>query len=264
MVFRLLLIAAFVASPATLYSEEGVDWGDYAAADGRRSGYTYARAETRAMQDDDFENPGFIWVERGHELWETAPAANTKTCADCHGNADSMTGVGARYPVYSEARGKLINLEQQINQCRQQKQGQSPWQWESEPLLAMTTMIRQQSNGLPVAPQTDGKAAPFFEAGKLFYHTRRGQLDLACIHCHELNHGRMLRAQRLSQGMANGFPVYRLKWQGVGSLHRRIKRCNDQVRAEPYAPGSDEYVNLELYLAWRARELLVETPAVRN
>jgi sulfur-oxidizing protein SoxA len=36
------------------------------------------------------------------------------------------------------------------------------------------------------------------------------------------------------------------------------------VRAEPYADGAAEYVELELYLAWRARGLPVETPAVRN
>ncbi|MGI9498509.1 MAG: sulfur oxidation c-type cytochrome SoxA, partial [Geminicoccaceae bacterium] len=49
-----------------------------------------------------------------------------------------------------------------------------------------------------------------------------------------------------------------------GSLHRRFKGCNDQVRAEPFKRGSDEYVNLELYLAWRGQGLPIETPAVRQ
>ena len=35
------------------------------------------------------------------------------------------------------------------------------------------------------------------------------------------------------------------------------------VRAEPYAFGSPEHVELELYLMSRARGLPVETPAVR-
>ena len=74
----------------------------------------------------------------------------------------------------------------------------------------------------------------------------------------------MIRADRLSQGQSNGFPVYRLKWQGLGSLHRRFKGCMEQVRATPYKRGSDEFTALELYLASRGQGLSVETPSVRN
>ena len=74
----------------------------------------------------------------------------------------------------------------------------------------------------------------------------------------------MIRADLLSQGHSNGFPTYRLKWQGMGSLHRRFKGCMDQVRAAPYKRGSDEFLALELYLATRGAGLSVETPAVRN
>lgn len=239
-------------------------WGAHAVED-RRSGYTYATPETRAMQDDDFENPGFLWVERGAGLWSVADGKAGKSCADCHQDAAvSMRGVGARYPVYAPELKRLINLEQRIRQCRSKRMQAPPWAYESEPLLAMTTYVRHQSHGMPVSPVIDGPAAPFFARGKAFYLQRRGQLDFACTHCHEMNHDNYLRAQRLSQGMANGFPTYRLKWQTLGSLHRRIIGCNEDVRAAPYAAGAPEYVNLELYLAWRARGLPVETPAVRN
>ena len=40
--------------------------------------------------------------------------------------------------------------------------------------------------------------------------------------------------------------------------------CNEAVDAEPHAYGSDEYLALELYLAWRGRGLPIETPAVRR
>ena len=240
------------------------DWSSFQVED-RRSGYTYARVETRAIQDDDFDNPGYIWVEKGAELWATQDGGKGKSCMDCHADgAESMRSVGATYPVYLPQRKKLINVENRINQCRTEQMGASAWPWESEPLLAMTAFVKNQSKGMAVSPQIDGPAAPFFAAGKAFYHQRRGQLDLACLHCHEMNHGRMLRAQRLSQGMSNGFPTYRLKWQTLGSLHRRFRGCNRQVRAVPYAAGAEEYVNLELYMAWRARGLPVETPAVRN
>ena len=93
---------------------------------------------------------------------------------------------------------------------------------------------------------------------------RRGQLDLACKHCHVDNAGNMIRANTLSEGQGNGFPTYRLKWQKVGSIHRRFRGCNKQVRSKPFGYGSDEYVNLELFVKWRARGLPAETPAVRN
>lgn len=241
------------------------DWDIHATADGRRSGYTYAAAETRAMQDDEFENPGYIWVEKGAELWHSTDGSAGKSCMSCHDTAArAMRDVGTRYPVFASELGKLINLEQRINQCRTERMGAAAWPWESEQLLAMTTFVRHQARDRPMSPVVDGPAAPFFEAGKAFYHARRGQLDLACIHCHEMNHGNMLRAQHLSWGMSNGFPTYRLKWQALGSLQRRMIGCIRDIRSEPYPAGADEYVNLELYLAWRARGLPVETPSVRN
>ena len=36
------------------------------------------------------------------------------------------------------------------------------------------------------------------------------------------------------------------------------------MRAGPYAYGAEEYIDLELYLAWSARGLPLETPAVRR
>jgi sulfur-oxidizing protein SoxA len=231
----------------------------------KRSGYTYAQPETQAMQDDDFENPAMLWVEQGEAAWSTAEGDAGKSCADCHGDAsESMADVGTRYPVYYKPWGKMMNLEQRINNCRKENMKAKPWKYESRELLSMTAYVRHQSWGKPMNVKIDGPAAPFYEKGKEFYYQRRGQLDMACKNCHVDNAGKMLRANLLSQGQPNGFPTYRLKWQGVGSLHRRFRGCNKQVRAQPYASGSDEYVNLELFLAARAKGLPVETPSVRN
>ena len=117
---------------------------------------------------------------------------------------------------------------------------------------------------MPVQVQIDGPMTPFYEKGKAFYFQRRGLLDMACSNCHVDNSGTMIRANLLTQGQSNGFPLYRLKWNGVGSIHRRFRGCNKQVRAKPYGYGSDEYVNLELFVNSRGNDLLVETPAVRN
>jgi L-cysteine S-thiosulfotransferase len=54
-----------------------------------------------------------------------------------------------------------------------------------------------------------------------------------------------------------------LEWQEIGSLQRRLRNCLIGMRAEPYPDGAIEYVELELYMAWRANGLRIETPAVR-
>ena len=157
-----------------------------------------------------------------------------------------------------------MQLASVLNQCRTENMKAKAWKWESQQLLGMTTYVRHQSRGMPMQVAVDGPAKSFFEAGKKFYYQRRGLLDMACKHCHEDNAGNKIRANILTQGQLNGFPTYRLKWQKVGSSHRRFRGCNKQVRAKPYKNGSDEYVNLELYVSWRGQGLGIETPAVRN
>lgn len=233
--------------------------------DGRRSGYTYLSEENQRLQDDDFANPGLLWVEKGQELWRQAEGATGGSCMSCHGDAtESMRGVRTRYPRFDSRRGKLINLEQQINRCRAEHMQARPYSDESEALLALTAFVGFQSRGMPINVSIDGPAQPFFEAGRAFFFRRRGQLDLACMHCHDQYAGQRLRGDVISQGQINGFPIYRLTWQTLGSAHRMFAWCNTSVRAEPYASGSEEYVNLELYLAWRGRGLPVETPAIRR
>lgn len=246
------------------FDDDSHDWGKYQVGD-IRSGYTYRSAETRSLQDDEFENPGMIGVETGEELWSEVDGTEGKSCASCHEDAAvSMATAGATFPKFNEATGKPINIEQRINLCRTDNMGAEPYKWEKSEMLAMTAYVKNQSLDKPVNVSIDGPMAPFFEAGKEFYYERRGQLDMACSNCHEDYAGEMIRADHLSQGQINGFPTYRFKWQNLGSAHRRFRGCNKNVRAKPYGYGSDEYVNLELYLTWRGRGLPVETPAVRN
>ena len=259
-----LVVFSIVMQPSSGGNAADKNWGKY-EVDERRSGYTFATVETNSMQDDDFENPGFIWVDEGAEIWNKVDGEAGKSCASCHEDASkSMKGVGARYPVYDPVKKKMVNLEQQINTCRKDRMKAKPYKYESKGLLAVTTFVRHQSKGMKMSVVVDGDAKPFFEKGEKLYHQRVGQLDMSCNHCHGDNFGMKARANTLSQGQSNGFPTYRLKWQKIGSIHRRFRGCMKNIRATPYKYGSDEYVNLELYLAWRGRELPVETPAVRN
>jgi L-cysteine S-thiosulfotransferase len=70
-------------------------------------------------------------------------------------------------------------------------------------------------------------------------------------------------ANTIPQAHTAGYPLYRLEWHSVGSLQRGLRNCFAGVLAEAYAYGAPEFVDLELYLMWRARGMKVETPAVR-
>ena len=228
------------------------------------SGWRYRKDSTQSLQLDDFENPAFVTVAYGEELWETAAGSSGKSCADCHGGVDSMAGLRANMPRWNEAKGKPESLEHIINASITEHQGAEAWKWESTEMLAMTALIGLQSRGMPMGVQTDGPMAEWIEKGKELYYMRVGQLDMACSQCHEDNNGNMIRADHLSQGHINGFPTYRFKWQGIGSLHRRFSGCMKNIRADPYKRGSDEFVALEAYLASRGAGLAIETPSVRQ
>lgn len=229
------------------------------------SGWRFRSPETQAFEMDDFENPAFPAVEQGEALWSTVEGEAGKSCATCHNDAsETMKGVRASMPKWNEKLGKPHTLETQINACRTDNMKAEAWKWEAPNMLAMTAYVGLQSRGMPVNVKTDGPMQSWTDKGKELYYTRVGQLDMSCANCHEDNYGKMIRADHLSQGQINGFPTYRLKWGGLGSIHRRFSGCMKNIRATPYKRGSDEFIALELYLASRGAGLSVETPAVRN
>jgi len=230
-----------------------------------KSGIEYAGADVRALQADDFANSGMLWVTRGETLWNSVAGRNGKSCASCHQDAPaSMKGVAARYPRLDTVSGKIINIEGRINNCREHNQAAGPLRYESKELLALTAYVAHQSRGMPLAVTVDAGTRPYFERGRDIYYRRQGQMNLACTHCHEQNAGRKLLAETVSEGHGNAYPAYRLEWQSVGSLHRRLRTCYYGVRAVMPAFGSGELLDLEFFLARRATGLTVETPGVRR
>ena len=230
----------------------------------RRSGYEFMGRETRAMQDDDTTNPAVLWVLEGESLWRRKAGAAAAACADCHGDArTSMKGVAARYPAFDAAVKRPVNLEQRINMCVSGRQQATPFAYESRELLALSAYLARQSRGSAIEIAVDERTTPFLDAGRDTFRRRQGQLNLACTHCHDRNWGRKLAGNPIPQAHPTGYPIYRLEWQGLGSLQRRLRNCLIGMRAEPYAYGAPEYVDLELYLMWRARGMPLESPAVR-
>lgn len=230
-----------------------------------KSGFEFLGPDLRKLQQDDFANPGMLWVDRGAKLWTARAGASGKSCADCHGDArQSMKGVAPRYPQVDAASGRLMTLEARIMQSRTERQQAPALRHESEELLGLAAYLATQSRGMPIEVNIDGPARKHFEAGQEFFFRRRGQINLSCAQCHDANWGRTLYAEKIGQGHPNAWPGYRMEWQTMGSLERRLRACLSGVRAEILPYGSPEYADLALYLAWRAKGLPVEAPGVRR
>jgi sulfur-oxidizing protein SoxA len=230
----------------------------------RRSGYSFMAPDTKAMQDDDTANPGMLWVLDGEKLWARKTGAADKACADCHNDARvSMKGVAARYPAFDKGLGRPVDLEGRINLCRTTHQQASPLAYESRDLLALTALVAQQSRGAAIETGSDTQLAPFIAKGRELFMQRQGQLNLGCANCHDDNWDKRLAGSAITQAHPTGYPLYRLEWQSLGSLQRRLRACITGIRAQSYEYGAPELVELELYLMSRARGMALEAPAVR-
>jgi sulfur-oxidizing protein SoxA len=229
----------------------------------QRSGFADMSPATQAMQRDDGANPAMLWVQDGRQLWARAEGPQSRACASCHGEVSSMRGVAARYPAWDDKLQRPVDLAMRINLCRERHQLLPPLAPENDGLLALEAVVGLQSRGMSITAPQDARLQPFRERGAALFARRIGQIDLSCAQCHDERAGGKLAGTPIPQGQANGYPLYRLEWQSLGSLGRRIRNCMTGVRAEPVAYGSTEMVELELHLAVRAMGMPVETPAVR-
>jgi sulfur-oxidizing protein SoxA len=228
------------------------------------SGWHFRSDETQALQMDDFDNPGMIFVDLGIEQWNKVEGEAGNSCASCHEGPENMEGVRAVYPKWNEDAGEVRTLAHQINACRTENMEAEPYKYTGGQMANMEALISSKSRGMPVNVAIDGPVAEVWERGKELYYTRTGQLELSCANCHEDNYGNMIRADHLSQGQINGFPTYRLKNAKLNTSHARFKGCVRDTRAETFTPGGPEFIALELYVASRGNGLSVEGPSVRN
>jgi sulfur-oxidizing protein SoxA len=245
---RQLLLAMALASAASAFSAE-------AGGTPRRSGFDDMSPATQSLQRDDGQNPAWLWVRDGQRRFEDG-------CKPCH-NPQGLRGVATRYPAFDEILGKAVTLGARINLCRTRHMQASALPEEGDELLGLQAWVGLQSRGMAIEPDADPRLKPFADTGARLFSQRMGQLDFSCAQCHEQQAGRRLAAAIIPQAHPTGYPIYRLEWQGLGGLQRRLRNCMTGVRAEPFDIGSDANTALELFLMRRAAGLLMETPAVR-
>jgi sulfur-oxidizing protein SoxA len=208
--------------------------------------------------------PYEIAIEEGEELFNT-PFKNGKTFASCFEKGG--IGVKGKYPYFNTETGKVHTLELDINECLK-KNGEKPLKYKKGKLAALSAYMAYTTRGqiIDIKVPHDDRAKAAYENGKQFYYARRGQLNMACAHCHIDNAGNKIRADILSPalGHLSHFPVYRSKWGGLGTAHRRFGGCNKQVRAKPFKAQSDEYRNLEYFLTYMSNGIPWNGPGARK
>lgn len=259
-----LIVLALITVHASVQRNGLADSAPVLESKLKLSGYEFLTKTTKNLQDDDFSNPGMLWVDRGFSLY-SMPISENQSCSSCHGNSgEEFNSIAVSYPQIDKKSNELINLETRINLCRERYLSQAPLPYEDDDLLSLTAYITSKSRGETIKFDEAQNLATHLNAGENYFFTRRGQMNLSCSQCHDENWGKYMRGDPISQGHSNGFPTYRFEWQSLGSLHRRFRDCDLGVRAEPHKGGSLIYTQLELYLRSRSDGLTIESPSVRR
>ncbi len=220
---------------------------------------------SRAQWEEIEEFPPYeLSMSKGEELFNK-PFANGKTYASCF--AKGGIGIRQNYTYFDTSRGEVITLEMSINECREAN-GEKPLKWKKGPIAHISAYMAYTSRGnvFDIKIPDDPRAVAAYERGKKHFYQKRGQLNMACADCHKFYSGNYVRADLLSPALGHltHFPVYRSKWGGMGTTHRRYGGCNKQVRAKPYKAQSAEYRALEYFHTYMSNGLVVNGPGARK
>lgn len=220
--------------------------------------------DSKSQYDSIMEFPPFESViEAGKEMW-TKPFKNGKTFASCFPNGGK--NVAGNYPRFDASLNKVVTFEADINQCLKAN-GEAEFKLSDVNTMGiLTAYARTLSDGMKMNVKVEGAAAlAAYEDGKNFYFQRRGQLNFSCATCHVDNAGNRIRAEVLSPtlGQTTHWPVFRAG-ERLTTLQARYKGCNNQVRAVPFQPGSDEFNNLEYFMSYQDNGLPLKASVFRK
>ncbi len=245
---------------------------------------SYFKARFPTVPEDEFKNGVYAIDPVGRENWEAIeefppyenaisngeamwnkPFANGKSYQDCFPDGPAIV---SKYPYWDREQGMVMTLPLAINNCRTAND-EKPLSYLKGPIADLLAYMAFESRGQITQveiPNDDPRALEAYEKGKNFYFARRGQLNFSCAHCHLGNSGTTLRTEILSPafGHTTHWPVYRSKWGEMGTLDRRFKGCNEQVRAKAFPPQGEEYRDLEYFLTYMNNGLELNGPAARK
>ena len=198
-------------------------------------------------------------IEKGQALYE-----KNKALQACFPDVT----IGGDYPYFDEKKKDVVTLTSAINKCLTDA-GQEKWNEKKgdmadlEAYIAYETMEAGKKVNIKIG---SADAAAAYERGKEYYYTQRGYLKLSCANCHVQGAAQRVRNESLSQllGHTTHFPVYRLKWQGLGTLERRMEGCVKDQGQNPPKTNSKEMKELLYFMAYMSNGMAVDGPDIRK
>jgi L-cysteine S-thiosulfotransferase len=236
------------------------------------SGNSFLSPGLLKLQADVQDSPVSLWLDKGQQQW--ADRSGGASCQSCHTSPDTLKKAVPTFPKLApdttSGNPKLINLEDQIVACRT-RAGRLGARLDDDDVLSLSALLHNAAKGLPIDVKTPPANSPHaaqwqsrLDSGTALFAKRLGRINLACVHCHEQNIGKQMRVDVISPGNPTGFPIYRMSWQKIGSMDRRMRACYSGVQAVIPPPGAPELRDLELYLKVRANGMPLEGPSIRR
>ena len=218
---------------------------------------------------DPTNNPAILSAENALIPWSTRGPAG-KACADCHegGPEKAMKGVATKYPKYFSVYGRVMSIEDFLTVHAPERTGAAMLA-ESTDNLSMTTLIKMQSNGMPVnVDVTSPEARAAYDRGRALYYQRVGQRNHACADCHDTERGagRYAGARLLSvarDGLTKHFPLWFNAYQGTWDIRKRFQVCMLPLGMNYLPADAPEYADLELYLTAFDNGKPMSVPGIR-
>lgn len=221
-------------------------------------------AGSKAQYDAIMEFPPFdSQVEAGKKMWET-PLKSGRKYADCLPNGGK--NIAGNYPMFDEAKGKVVTLQDAINECRVANGEEAYKLNDMKTMGTLTAYMRTLSDGMLMNIKVDSpKALDAFNDGKKTFFSRKGQLNFACASCHVQNGGNYLRSELISPALGHAvhWPVFR-GGDNLVTLQQRYTGCFSQVRAAPPAQGSVTMNNLEYFHSYISNGLPLKASVFRK
>lgn len=174
-----------------------------------------------------------------------------KSLATCFRNAG--IGIATDFPSIDILSGNIRTLPLEINICRSSN-GDSSFDLNGRTMHSLLAYLYDNSAGnrINVVIPDDERSLAHYNEGKRFFYARRGQLNMACAHCHIDHAGKRLGKSYIPAvlGITSRQPMYDNANQQPLTLHQQFSQCMQRMGAKPLASQSDEYRRLELFLGY--------------
>lgn len=202
-------------------------------------------------------------IEAGEALYKK-PFANGKSFASCFPDTTAMN----LFPYFDEKKKDVVTLTSAANDCLRSN-GEKEWNTQKGDMANLQAYLvnstKEAGKKFDIKIQSEA-AKKAYEAGKEFYYTQRGYLKMSCATCHIQGAGQRVRNEKLSPltGQITQFPVYRLKWEELGTLERRLSGCVVDQGQVPPKDESKQMKELVYFLGYMSNGMDIDGPDVRK